>query len=92
MKKAYNAGREPNYFFWRNKTGNEIDLLIEEGSRVVPVEIKSGRTVNESFFKGLNYYRKISHSEEKGIVLFGGEYQQKREYSLVTSWKNIDTI
>ena len=92
MKKAYNAGREPHYFFWRNKTGNEIDLLIEEGSRLVPVEIKSGRTVNENYFKGLKYWRKISHSDEKGIVLFGGEYQQEREFSLVTSWKNIDKL
>ena len=79
-------------FGWRNKTGNEIDLLIEEGSRLVPVEIKSGRTVNQNCFKGLKYWRKISGSDEKGIVLFGGEYQQEREFSLVTSSKNIDTL
>jgi len=92
MKKAYNAGKEPHCFFWRNKTGNEVDLLIEEGSRIIPLEIKSGRTVNQNYFKGLKYWRKISHSEEKGIVLFGGDYQQEREFSLVTSWKNIDTL
>ena len=44
--KAYwNHRRTPPIYFWRDQTGHEIDLLIEEGTTLFPVEIKSGATV-----------------------------------------------
>ena len=32
-------------FFWRDATGHEIDVLIDTGEWVIPVEVKSGQTV-----------------------------------------------
>ena len=31
-------------YFWRDKIGNEVDLLIERGGILTPVEFKSGAT------------------------------------------------
>ena len=46
-------------FFWRGSTGNEIDVIVEEGNNLIPVEIKAGQTVTTDFFKesvsGENY-------------------------------------
>ncbi|MCK5132793.1 MAG: ATP-binding protein [Candidatus Sabulitectum sp.] len=92
VKNAYNRGREPHCFFWRDKTGNEIDLLIEDGSCLFPVEIKSGKTVNQNFFKGLKYWRRISDSNESGIVIYGGDRQQERESFKVITWQSIETL
>ncbi len=44
-------------YFWRDNVGNEIDLLIEDGSRRLPVEIKSGQTITNEFFKGMSPLR-----------------------------------
>ena len=33
----------PEIYFWRTHAGGEVDLLIVEGRRMLPVEIKLGR-------------------------------------------------
>ena len=46
VMKAYRHHRlQPPVYFWRDRTGHEIDLLIEHDSEPYPVEIKSGETV-----------------------------------------------
>ena len=47
----HNRGREPDLYFWRDSRGNEIDLVVDLGQRLLPIEIKSGETVVEDFFQ-----------------------------------------
>ena len=42
LKFRYNRGKRSNLYFWRDAKGNEVDLLIENGPDVTPVEIKAG--------------------------------------------------
>ena len=37
--------RDPPLSFWRDATGHEIDILIDAGERIIPVEVKSGQTI-----------------------------------------------
>ncbi len=60
IKQRFHAGGRSNAFFWRDNTGHEVDMLIEEGDTFRAVEIKSGETLAPDFFKGLNFFRKIS--------------------------------
>jgi hypothetical protein len=60
------------------------NLLIEDGARLYPVEIKSGRTLHEDFFKNLQFFHKISGNPlEHGWVIYGGSEQQTRSYGNV---------
>jgi len=77
LKRRYNNGQTNNLFFWRDNTGNEIDLLIEINNRRVPVEIKSGQTITNDFFKGIRYWNKLTKTEG-GILIYGGDTKQKR--------------
>ncbi len=43
----------PELFFWRTQAGAEVDLLIVEGRRILPVEIKLGAEVNRHALAGL---------------------------------------
>ena len=50
LKSYYNQGiREPKLFFYRDKEKKEIDLIIEEGNTLYPLEIKqhADPTVND---------------------------------------------
>jgi predicted AAA+ superfamily ATPase len=77
-------------YFWREHNGLEIDLIIDKGSRFIPVEIKSGRTVNQDFFKNLQSIKKISKKKiEKALLIYGGEEETERSDISVRSWKNI---
>ena len=43
--KSFAAKRlDPPLYFWRDATGHEIDVLIETGERVVPLDFKPGQT------------------------------------------------
>jgi predicted AAA+ superfamily ATPase len=87
LKKRFNQGKRSNLFFWRDSSGNEIDLVLEEGLNTLPIEIKSGQTIQSSFFKGLTYFQKLSgHSE--GKVIYGGETSQLRSNGIeVSPWR-----
>jgi hypothetical protein len=92
LKDRYNQGKENNLFFWRDHVGNEIDLLLEEGNDRFPVEIKSGQTVSEDFFKGINFWNKITGTKG-GFIVYGGDLIQKRSNGItVVPFKELDVI
>lgn len=61
IAKAYLHHRRPApLFFWRDRTGHEIDLLIEEADGLFPVEIKSAQTFSPEMLEGLLWWSKIA--------------------------------
>ncbi|MCX6543801.1 MAG: ATP-binding protein [Acidobacteria bacterium] len=81
-------GREPPLFFWRDQTGHEVDLVIDLGGRLIPVEIKSGTTIARDFFAGLGYWLDLSRSSRKrGVLVYGGgEEPHLRDGHVVRPW------
>lgn len=77
LKRRFNEGKTNNLFFWRDNVGNEVDLLLVDGATITPVEIKSGQTITTDYFKGIQYWNKISQTQG-GYIVYGGESQQKR--------------
>jgi len=93
LKYRYNNGKQSNIFFWRDSKGKEIDCLLEEANKLIPVEIKSGRTFNMSFLSGLNYWNGISkNSPENTFVIYGGENVYPASGGKVLGWKKTDEI
>jgi predicted AAA+ superfamily ATPase len=61
VAKAYlHHRRTPPLFFWRDRTGHEIDLLIEKANLLYPVEIKSGNTMSPDMLDGLLWWAKLA--------------------------------
>lgn len=56
LKKAYNTGRNGGLYFYRDSNGNEVDLLVKNGSAYDCYEIKSSATFHPDFAKGLNSF------------------------------------
>lgn len=89
MKNYLNRAQIPSMFFWRDSTGNELDCLIEESLRVKCLEIKTSTTLHPDFFKGLNFYKNLSNSDEENLYLiYGGAKNVSRKEATVLSWKN----
>lgn len=90
MKEKLNAGTEPDAYFWRDRSGNEIDCLIDSPEGIAAVEIKSGKTVSEDFFAPFKYWNEVKHpSGGKKFVVYGGDNSQERETIKVVSWKKM---
>lgn len=43
LESRFNTGQRSNLYYWRDRSGNEIDVIIDEGLQLFPVEIKSAR-------------------------------------------------
>ena len=92
FKKRLNAGKNPNLYFWRDHVGNEIDLLMEMNTELIPVEIKSGQTVTTEYFKGLNFWNKLTN-HQGGYVVYSGDITQHRSNGMtVLPFREIDEI
>lgn len=93
IKRRLNEGKIPNTFYWLSKDQKEIDLLIEEGNRLLPIEIKSGKTRNSSFFNNLQYWQKLSGEDSKNLtVIYGGTDNLKTSMGNYVSWRNNNEI
>ena len=88
VKSSHNSGIEPPFYFWRDSQGHEVDLLIENSEKLLPIEIKSGQTVASSMFSGLNYWQKLSQCDD-GMLIYGGTDSYTRNGIKVRSWKEI---
>lgn len=56
MKARYNQAGDPRFYFYRDVSGKEIDLVIQRGSDLIPIEIKSSKTFSPSYLDGLKYF------------------------------------
>ena len=89
-KRALHNGQEPDLFFWRDSTGHEVDCIIDQGQTLAPVEIKSGATIAGDFFKGLDYWKKISGVKDQGgALIYGGDRTFRHKETIVYSWWNF---
>ena len=86
-KRALNAGRDPDLYFWRDSRGREIDVLVDLGPQQILVEAKSGQTVGADFFNDIKYWRTISGLDEtRGVMVYGGERHERRQEGEVAAW------
>lgn len=87
MKKRYHRALPPNAYFWRDKTGHEVDCLLEEGGKVIPIEIKSSATISSDMVSGLIKWTSLAGIPlDQGIVIYGGDQEQKRNIGRFLPW------
>jgi len=89
LKTCVHLATEPDMYFWRDSSGHEVDLLIEQDGELIPIEIKSGQTIASDFFKGLDFWRSLSGQENAPAALvFGGSTSTKRKGTVIYSWQD----
>jgi uncharacterized protein len=87
LKIYYNRGERPNLYFWHDSHGHEVDCIIDQGVKLIPIEIKSGQTINLSYFDGLDYWNNLAGADpEDGFVVYAGKENQRRSKGNVVSW------
>ena len=93
LKARYNRGLESNLYFWRDRSGNEVDVLIDEGNKLAPVEIKAGQTVSSDYFRGLDRWQAMAKDiSGKPWLLYGGDKAQTRLGCNVVPWAEIGSL
>ena len=88
LKERFNAGENDNLFYWRDKTGNEVDVIAENEGKLTAIELKAGETISSDYFKGLEYLSKVSSVVIEKMIVYGGNQTQNRSNGiLIKTWK-----
>ena len=88
LTKAFvHRGMEAPLYHWRDATGHEVDVIIDLGDRLVPVEVKSSATVGTHVFDGLRWWIGIGSNPTKGgMLVHGGGVRREQEGFSVRPW------
>jgi uncharacterized protein len=53
-------------------------LIYQRGNELIPIEIKSSRTYNASFIKGINSFKKIASDRcAEAYLVYSGDEEMK---------------
>ena len=94
LKTRLNRGLREPLHYWRDNVGTEVDVVIERGTEVAAVEIKSGLVVAPDALRSLQLWRK--YAAERGhfsaihpAVVYGGDARFTREGVDVMPWSGL---
>lgn len=92
-KRKFNQHRPPNQYFWRDHKGLEVDLLVDEGEKILPIEIKSGATIASDWFESLNVWKSLADGRaENSWLIYGGDRKQSRSQLEVLDWRSLSDL
>jgi hypothetical protein len=90
LKGRYNRALPSNLFFWRDNTGNEVDVIVDLGLQLVPIEIKSGQTITTDYFSGLRKWLSWAGTEAgRAYLVYAGDESQQRNEGQVVPWRKV---
>ena len=76
VKAAVNRGDEPRVHFWRTSAGVEVDLVVESGEQLIPVEMKLSATPRAGMANAIRVFQTDMGSQAgQGYVVHPGEVQ-----------------
>ena len=93
LKARFNRALASNLYFWRDRAGLEVDVLVEQGATLMPIEIKSGQTLVRDFFTGLERWQRLAgDAAGRPWLVYGGGERQSRTDVEVLPWEGIQEL
>ncbi len=94
FKQFHNSGEEPTLYFWRDQNGRiEVDCLIDTGTKIIPIEIKSSQTISTDFFDAIGLWNEIAKMSPKdNYAVYGGPRNQTRSFGSIIGWQSAGTL
>jgi predicted AAA+ superfamily ATPase len=92
IKNRKNKEQFGEVYFYRDSTGNEVDVLIENEGSLLPIEVKSAIKIQKEHHKNLKWFQKVFR-QEGGILLYAGEENESFPNEIEQlSWTNVKDL
>jgi uncharacterized protein len=93
IKNCYNNVKDSNLYFFRDHTGNEVDLVLDLGLQLISIEIKASKTIGGDCFKGLDFYQKLSGDRNSArYLIYAGDENYTRQGVKVFSYQALKEV
>lgn len=90
LKQRLNSGLQDNLYYWRDKTGNELDVLLDNPT-LTAIEIKAGATISSDYQNGLLYFKNLASNQKiKTVLCYTGKTAQERSNGVIINpWPKL---
>lgn len=78
--------------FYRDSVGNEVDLLLDTGIKIIPVEIKASATYHSDFTKGIKSWNELFKSSAPGYIIFTGTEGVQVRNNKLLPWRDLTKV
>jgi hypothetical protein len=74
VKAFVSRGEEPQIHFWRTSAGVEVDLVVEAGGKLTPIEVKLSATPRPAMASGIRAFQEdVGEMAGPGFVIHPGD-------------------
>lgn len=88
-KNNFNAGQNEGMYYFRDNTGNEVDLITEREGEPLAIEIKSAAKVTSNMFRGLNFWQKYQPMGHSILLHKGIANEELSDRISVVPWTEV---
>jgi predicted AAA+ superfamily ATPase len=94
LKARFHRGLDDNLFFYRDRSGHEVDLLLLSAGRITAVEAKAGATLASDFVDGLRWFESLVAERSPAdrvetVLVYGGDQRREMGGATVLPWHSI---
>lgn len=90
LKRRLNEGKESNLYFYRDSNQNEVDILVNNGSSLDAIEVKSAMTYNPSFEKALLKVNEwVNPPVGKRTIIYAGTLENDKGDIRLLNYRNM---
>ena len=89
IKAQLNKGQKPNFFFFRDSSGLEVDLIHEDGIVPRPIEIKSAITYTPALYKSLQKFCSLEPTAVEPTLIYGGADMGTLQGIRIVSYRKV---
>lgn len=87
IKSFANRRQTAPLYTWRDTGGHEIDILIDLGQQLIPVEVKSGETVPSDAMRNLTWWTGLpGNPNQHGFLVHGGTRSFRLKNYSILPW------
>lgn len=73
-KRFLHRGEVPRLYFWRTSAGIEIDILVDVGNQLIPIEIKHSATARPAMASSIKtIFKDFPERVTQGYVIYAGD-------------------
>jgi predicted AAA+ superfamily ATPase len=74
VKRFVHLGVEPQIYFWQTSAGTEVDIVVDTGEILIPIEVKFSATPRPAMISGIKAFRKdLGNRTAPGYLIHAGE-------------------
>jgi predicted AAA+ superfamily ATPase len=92
LKARLNQGLDPELYFYRDSSQNEVDIVFKKDRDLIPIEIKSAMTYHEGLLKSIRFFQRTIAQSRKGYLIYGGDSSFETDCCKIINYRKTSSI